>query len=113
MAENRGKTEPSEKERFLTGLKKIVSVPKSEILRREREAKEARKRARARKAKGSANINFIFVFALALMVALLAVNLVTLTLQVANRSLYSDLSHRLATVEKATSRPQAGQRQPQ
>jgi hypothetical protein len=42
---------PSERERFLTGLKKIVSVPKSEILRREREDKEARKRARARKAK--------------------------------------------------------------
>jgi hypothetical protein len=44
-------TEPSEKDRFLAGLKKIVSVPKKEILRREREAKEARKRARERKAK--------------------------------------------------------------
>jgi hypothetical protein len=45
-------SEPTEKERFLTGMRKIVSVPKKEILRREREDKKARKRARERKAKG-------------------------------------------------------------
>ena len=42
---------PSERERFLAGLRKIVSVPKAEILRREREAKEERRRARERKGK--------------------------------------------------------------
>lgn len=39
-------TEPSEQEKFLAGMRKIVSVPKSVILQREREAKEERKRKR-------------------------------------------------------------------
>jgi len=38
--------EPSESQKFLAGLRKIVSVPKAEILRREKAAKEERTRQR-------------------------------------------------------------------
>jgi len=43
---------PSEREKFLAGMRKIISVPKAQVLRREREDKEARKQARERKGKG-------------------------------------------------------------
>jgi len=43
--------EQSEREKFLAGIRKIVSVPKSVVLKREQDAKEARRRARERKAK--------------------------------------------------------------
>ncbi len=58
--------EHSEREKFLAGIRKIVSVPKTEVLRREREDKEARKRARERKAKGFVNIGFVLVLAVGL-----------------------------------------------
>ncbi len=47
MSESR--TEPTEKDKFLAGMRKIVSVPKAEILRREQEAKEQRKRERRKR----------------------------------------------------------------
>jgi hypothetical protein len=58
--------EPTEKERFLSGLKKIVSVPKAEILRREREDKEARRRARARRRRGFVSVGSIVATAILL-----------------------------------------------
>ncbi|MGD1018238.1 MAG: hypothetical protein ABSA12_02855 [Verrucomicrobiia bacterium] len=43
---------PTEFQRFHTALSRAIKVSKAEILRREREDKEARKRARERRAKG-------------------------------------------------------------
>lgn len=42
-------TEPTEREKFMAGIRKIVSVPKERVLQREREDKEARRKARGRK----------------------------------------------------------------
>lgn len=41
-------TEPTAREKFEAGLRKLVSVPKTEIVRREKEYKEARKRSKRR-----------------------------------------------------------------
>jgi hypothetical protein len=41
-------TEPTPKEKFLGAMKKIITVPKSEILRREKEAKAERAKKRHR-----------------------------------------------------------------
>jgi hypothetical protein len=46
------KTEPTEFQRFRAALSRAIKVPKAEILRREREDKEARRQARERKKKG-------------------------------------------------------------
>jgi len=51
MTDNSSVSEPSEREKFLAGMRKIVSVPKAEILRREKEAKAERARKRRERGK--------------------------------------------------------------
>jgi len=69
-----GKPEPTEFQRFHAALSRAIKVPKAEILRREREDKEARKRARKRKPKGFIRLDFILAFAVIVLTAATVMN---------------------------------------